>query len=111
MVAGQAILAVCPLDSDLADLVLSHDCGWVVVPDGSQSTLSRSCPNPAVYHGPLGLREVFRQIVTNRYALQRKRTNAFVAGHRLFSTRVVARQWHTLLTGITAPPAAPEPVC
>lgn len=111
MVAGQAILAVCPLDSDLADLVLSHDCGWVVVPDGGRSAASRAVSDAAVHHGPQGLREVFRQIATDRDALQRKRMNAFQAGHRLFSTQAVARQWRSLLTGITVPPTAPEPIC
>jgi hypothetical protein len=111
MVAGQAILAVCPLDSDLADLVLSHDCGWVVVPDGGRSAASCRFPNAAVHHGPLGLREVFRRIASDRDTLQRKRMNAFQAGHRLFSTHSVARQWHALLAEITASPAAPDPVC
>lgn len=111
MVAGQAILAVCPLDSDLADLVLRHDCGWVVVPNGGSAATSGDFSNAAVYHGPHGLREVFRQIATDRDALQGKRMNAFRTGHRLFSTSAVAGQWHALLARVTAPPAAPEPVC
>ena len=32
LVAGQAILAICRRESDLADLVRQHDCGWVVEP-------------------------------------------------------------------------------
>jgi hypothetical protein len=32
MVTGQAILAVCPLASDLAETALGNDCGWVVEP-------------------------------------------------------------------------------
>lgn len=110
MVAGQAILAVCPLDSDLADLVLSHDCGWVVVPDGGPPARSGDFSRAVVHHGPQGLREVFRQIATDRDALHRKRMNAFLTGHRLFSTPAVARQWHALLAGITAPPVAAEPL-
>lgn len=111
IVAGQAILAVCPLDSDLAELVLRHDCGWVVVPAGGRSGESFSFPHAAVHYGPQGLRDVFHRIVSDRDTLHRKRTNAFLAGHRLFSTQAVARQWHALLAGINSSPAAPVPVC
>ena len=32
MMAGQAILAVAPEDSDLVDLIKASDCGWWVSP-------------------------------------------------------------------------------
>ena len=32
LLAGQAILAVCPPDSDLSEIVRRHACGWVVAP-------------------------------------------------------------------------------
>jgi hypothetical protein len=43
MMAGQAILAVAPEDSDLVDLIKAADCGWWVAPgdvQGFQECLS-----------------------------------------------------------------------
>ena len=97
MVAGQAILAVCSLDSDLADLVLEHDCGWVVVPEGAASPAPAESLSGRVLSGPAGLREALRLIATDREQLQRKRANAYDAGQRLFSAAAVANQWSDLL--------------
>jgi len=80
LVAGQAILAICPPESDLSDLVRKHDCGWVVAPgdvDGLARTVDR--------------------IVSDRAMLFKKRRNAFEAGHRFYDTAVVAGQWERVL--------------
>lgn len=102
MVAGQAILAVCPLESDLADLVLGHDCGWVVIPEGDRDAARGDPSRKGVFYGSDGLREVLRLIATDRDELQRKRSNAFDAGHRLFSSSAVAQQWTSLLDRLSA---------
>jgi len=80
LVAGQAILAICPDDSDLADLVREHECGWVVSPGDA----------PA-------LAEVLREIRTEPAKVLQKRRNAFRAGHEKYDLAVVARQWLDLV--------------
>jgi glycosyltransferase involved in cell wall biosynthesis len=80
LVAGQAILAVCPDDSDLADLIREHACGWVVAP-GDATRLA----------------EVLREIQTEPARVLQKRRNAFRAGHEKYDLAVVARQWLDLI--------------
>lgn len=91
LVAGQAILAVCPRDSDLADLVRRHDCGWVVEPGdvaGLRAVVSRWREMPAELHA--------------------KRAAAFAAGHRCYDMRPVGAQWLDLLRELqTARVSAP----
>lgn len=79
MVAGQAILAVCPAESDLADLVRAHDLGWVVEP-GDGEELHR-----VLAHSTRESGEVFA-----------RRQRAWEAGHRLFDQSVIARRWTEL---------------
>lgn len=79
MVAGQAILAVCPRASDLADLIQRHDCGWVVEPGDI-----------------VAWRHVLRELVERPEVLWAKRRNAFEAGHREFDMGVVAETWMNL---------------
>jgi glycosyltransferase involved in cell wall biosynthesis len=80
LVAGQAILAICPDDSDLADLIREHECGWVVAP-GDVTRLA----------------EVLREIQTEPARVLQKRRNAFRAGHEKYDLAVVARQWLDLV--------------
>jgi glycosyltransferase involved in cell wall biosynthesis len=91
LVAGQAILAICRRASDLADLVIRHECGWVVEP------------------GDLaGLKHALGCIAQNPDELQAKRRNAFAAGHRHYDMGVVAKTWITLfaeLKNIDSPEA------
>lgn len=79
MVAGQAILAVCARHSDLADTVLSHDCGWVVEPGDA-----------------VGLQAALEEIQTRPDKVAEKRKNAYRAGHEHYDTAVVAKLWETL---------------
>lgn len=81
--AGQAILAVCPQESDLADLVRRHDCGWVVEP-GDVAGFARAV----------------REIATGPAALARRRRNASMAGESEYSIAAVGRQWAGLLREI-----------
>ncbi len=80
LVAGQAILAICSGDSDLADLVRQHECGWVVSPGDS-----------------VRLAEILREIQTDPVQVMQKRQNAFRAGHEKYDLATVARQWLDLL--------------
>jgi glycosyltransferase involved in cell wall biosynthesis len=80
LVAGQAILAICNQESDLAELVTTHHCGWVVEPGNVES-----------------LRGAIREIRTRPLELQMRRENAFRVGHSLFSTEHIAQQWKDLL--------------
>lgn len=79
LVAGQAVLAVCPLDSDLADLIRTHDCGWLVAPGDIA-----------------GLRCALQEIASDHAKLLRFRKNAYSAGHRHYDVRILAEQWRCL---------------
>ncbi|MFT3828372.1 MAG: glycosyltransferase [Opitutaceae bacterium] len=80
MAAGQAILAVCPRNSDLADTVLRHDCGWIVEPGDAGD-----------------LRHRLAAFTADRGELLRKRRNAYTAAHSQYSMRATAQDWKTLL--------------
>lgn len=84
LVAGQAILAVCAKRSDLADLVLSHDCGWVIEPGDVK-----------------GLAGLIEHLASAPKEVLEKRLNAFTAGHKYYSARVVAQQWIKLFNEIS----------
>lgn len=76
MVAGQAILAVCPRKSDLADLVVRHGCGWVVEPGDVG-----------------GLGEILAGLAKDPAEVLAKRGAAFEAGHRYYDMEVIAHSW------------------
>lgn len=80
LVAGQAILAVCPPDSDLADLVNAHDAGWIVAPGNSR-----------------GLAEMLRRMAEHPDERLAKRRNAWSAGHAYYDQAVIAKAWAQLL--------------
>ena len=86
LAAGQAILAVCPRDSDLADLVIRHDCGWVVEPGNSA-----------------GLAAAVQELADRPAELLRRRRNARQAGTAHYGLSVVARQWAYLLHHLDRP--------
>ncbi len=83
MAAGQAILAVCPRESDLADLVTAHDCGWVVEP------------------GDVGaLRALLAALPGRGDEVLAKRRHAYAAAHARYSMQATARDWAELLSSI-----------
>lgn len=86
LVAGQAILAICRRDSDLADLVVRHDCGWVVEP-GDYA----------------GLVNILTRVADHPDELMAKRQNSFVEGHRLYDMTPVAAEWTSLFSALQAP--------
>ena len=85
LAAGQAVLAVCPRDSDLAGLVAREDCGWVVEPGDLD-----------------GLRRALDEIATRRDLLSVRRRNAFRAGQDRYSDVAVGRQWARRLEALAA---------
>ena len=78
--AGQALLAICPQDSDLAALIHDHDCGWVVEPGDIT-----------------GLRRQVQEICRDRESLFEKRRNAFHVGQARYSSDEVAGCWANLV--------------
>jgi colanic acid biosynthesis glycosyl transferase WcaI len=86
MASGQAVLAICPGASDLADSVRANDCGWVVEPgDGA------------------GLGRTIVEIIQNPEALLRRRLNAWRAGRDLYDQRALAALWARVLDGARVP--------
>lgn len=81
MVAGQAILAVCSWDSDLASMVRKHDCGWVVEPGDVG-----------------GLAEVLSRIRSNGAEVIAKRRNAYQAGHSCYDVKALVPLWLALFS-------------
>lgn len=84
MAAGQAILAICPSNSDLAELIREHDCGWHVEPGESKK-----------------LCEVLGVIVEDRELLLKKRNNAKQAAQVGYNSRSVAKQWSELFESLS----------
>jgi colanic acid biosynthesis glycosyl transferase WcaI len=83
LVAGQAILAICARDSDLGELVVKYDCGWVVPPGDIE-----------------GLAACLEGIKRDQSMLLRKRRRAYEVGHKLFESTVVAGEWNRLLSDL-----------
>ena len=83
MAAGQAILAVCPRESDLADTVLAHDCGWVVAPGDAA-----------------GLRTLLESLPSQADEVLAKRRNAWRAARECYDQRVLAVRWRELLEAL-----------
>lgn len=83
LMAGQAIVAICPRNSDLGDLVDKYNCGWIVEP-GKYDELA----------------ELLESIASDPHSLYIKRLNAYSAGHAHFSAKVLAKQWLNLFNSI-----------
>jgi glycosyltransferase involved in cell wall biosynthesis len=85
MVAGQALLAVCPARSDLADTVRKHDAGWVVEPGDTA-----------------GLLAALSQIAAQPDEVLRLRVNSFNAGHGAYDQDAIGGGWAALFDTIAA---------
>jgi glycosyltransferase involved in cell wall biosynthesis len=83
MMAGQAILAVAPEDSDLVDLIKAANCGWWVVPGDYK-----------------GLNECLLAIKSDKKLLLEKRQRAFRFAHKYFSQEILAKEWASLINKI-----------
>jgi len=80
MAAGQAVIAVCPLDSDLDDTIREHGCGWTIRPGDA-----------------LGLVAAWKEAAANKEELQRRRWRAWRAGQEIFDQRRLAARWNAVL--------------
>jgi hypothetical protein len=100
MMAAQAILAVCPLNSDLADMVLRHDCGWVIVP-GSSNPESDS---PGVFFGADGFLKAVSHFLRSPAEIERKRLNSAAAARKFYSLEAVAKSWDALFKSLGMAP-------
>jgi len=84
MVAGQAILAICPRGSDLADLVLRHGCGWIVEPGDVE-----------------GLERTVRSISEDAEEVYLRRRRAYEAGHKFYDMAPISKCWMSLFEEIS----------
>ena len=76
MMAGQAILAIAPEDSDLVDLIKAADCGWWLEPGDVE-----------------GLFRTIEVLCRDRELLMEKRENAFRYAHAHLGQNALAKQW------------------
>ncbi|MFT3867304.1 MAG: glycosyltransferase [Nibricoccus sp.] len=76
MAAGQAVLAICPDQSDLADLIKTHDCGWVIEPGDARN-----------------LRTLLEGLPQRSAEVHKKRINSYNAAHAHYSMESTSRQW------------------
>jgi colanic acid biosynthesis glycosyl transferase WcaI len=84
MLAGQAILAICPSDSDLAEMIVAHDIGWVIKPGDIAS-----------------LTELLGRLAQNPRLVDQKRLRAHALGWRKFHSAAVAADWRNLVLCIS----------
>jgi hypothetical protein len=80
LLAGQALIAVCPEDSDLAQLVRRHGCGWIVAPGDVE-----------------GLRRVLAQASGDRADLEERQRRAQIAGQQLYSLEALQPAWERVI--------------
>jgi len=83
LAAGQAILAVCAKDSDLAELVLRHECGWVIPPGQAGDLIALLC-----------------RLAGGSEELHEKRLAAFRAGQSLYDMAAISRQYLELFDDV-----------
>jgi len=85
MMAGQAVLAICPAVSDLAHTVLRDDAGWVVAPGDAA-----------------GLRALLQRLATAPDEVLAKRRNAYGAARREYDQAALAPRWADLIRSLSA---------
>jgi len=83
MMAGQAILAIAPEDSDLVDLIKQTDCGWWVNPGDINK-----------------LKDCIQEICQNHKAVTTRRKNAFKSAHKSFGQDQLAKKWSNLIKSL-----------
>ncbi|MDG1302465.1 MAG: hypothetical protein P8R37_12855 [Opitutae bacterium] len=81
MMAGQAILAIAPEDSDLVDVIKAADCGWSVEPGDVA-----------------GLAKVIDAISADPEGLLEKRQRSYEYAHAHLGQDALAKQWLEVLT-------------
>ena len=79
MMAGQAILAIAPEESDLVDMIKAADCGWWVTPGDVN-----------------GLEQLLAEISSNPDEILKKGESACTYAHRHFGQDALAEKWKVL---------------
>ena len=85
MMAGQAILAIAPENSDLVDLIKETECGWWVEPDDV-----------------VGLKRVLVEITSNAEALMSRRERGYLFAQSHFGQDKLALEWNNLFDSFNA---------
>lgn len=83
MAGGNAIVAICPRDSDLADLLLEHGCGHVIAPGDTGALV-----------------EALQRLATDRVSVERLRKRARKAAVERYDLRYLAERWDELLVEV-----------
>jgi glycosyltransferase involved in cell wall biosynthesis len=83
LAAGQALLAVCPASSDLADTVRGHGCGWVIEPGDAA-----------------GLAKVWEEMAHNPNGVLDRRRRAWRAGRDVFDQRALVSSWAAVFNSL-----------
>jgi glycosyltransferase involved in cell wall biosynthesis len=83
LLAGQAIVAICPEGSDLADLVRRHDCGFVVAPGDVE-----------------GLRAVLAEASRDRAGLLETQRRAQAAGRKHYCLEALRPAWEQVIDAV-----------
>jgi glycosyltransferase involved in cell wall biosynthesis len=87
LLAGQALLAICPDGSDLADLVRRHDCGFVVAPGDVE-----------------GLRRALALASSDRAGLLELQRRAQAAGRLYYSLEALRPAWERVIDEMASAP-------
>jgi hypothetical protein len=105
MAGGMAIITICPVWSDLANLVLEMDAGWVV----NNSIYESVAEMPADEYlkalnrkrNPEGIKQEFRRIISEVIqqpdVLLHKRKNAFYGVRDRYNVSLLRTQWHSFI--------------
>jgi len=83
MMAGQAVLAICPPASDLAHTILRDEAGWVVAPGDSA-----------------GLRSLLERLAAAPDEVLAMRRNAYQAARRDYDQAALAPRWAELIRSL-----------
>lgn len=83
MMAGQAILAIAPENSDLVDLIKETDCGWWVEPGDV-----------------VGLEQTIREIIESPTTLRQRQAKAIQFAHENFGQEQLAKKWISLFEAL-----------
>jgi glycosyltransferase involved in cell wall biosynthesis len=83
LAAGQAVLAICPENSDLAQTVRAHGCGWVLNPGDAS-----------------GLSALWKEMAAHPSEVLHKRQRAWQAGQNAFDQRKLVASWISVLDSV-----------
>lgn len=108
MAGGLAIVAVCPLWSDLAKLILENDAGWIV--SNSPYSARPEFSDPRYFEmieetrpgadTAIEFSHLVKHILNNPSEVDRKRNNARSAMRTTYSCGVISSQWADFLSSI-----------